>query len=114
MKGKTRGRSEAAVRKPKNYNAKQSMGRGARHKRSQRQIKQLGVIIPLTLRAKKQPSSAGWFIWASGVSKGWKRGAWQVPGTGTGAGRFFLLPSTQSNIRLKHFSLQVDVTKQLF
>lgn len=53
MKSKTRRRSETTVRKPRNYNAKQSMGKGARQKRSQRQIKQLGCDYSFDTQGKE-------------------------------------------------------------
>lgn len=114
LKGKTRERSEATVRKPRNYNAKQSVGRGTRHKKNQRQIKQLECDYSFDTQDKE----AAKFSWlclsgAQGSAKAGKEG----PGRSLEleqAGNFFLLSSTGSNIRLKHFSLHIAIIKQLF
>lgn len=101
------------VRKPRNYNAKQSVGRRG-HKRSQRQIKQLGCGYCFDTLGKE----AAGFSWLClpGLQESTKSGK-EGPGRSLElerAGSFFLLSSTQPNIRLKHFSLQIAIIKQLF
>lgn len=90
------------------------MGSGTRHKRRQRQIKQLGCDYSFDTHVKE----AARFSWLclSGL-----QGSTEARKKGLGrslelerAGSFFLFSTTQSNIRLKDFSLQIAIIKQLF